>query len=130
MSGGGGGGHMMGGGGPTIRAGHGMVGGGDHYNMVNIKRPDSVITTSSIVSSSDTAPSEAGDSSAESTVGPMVGPPSAYAIKGLYGPQKQSKVPSGMMPSTSSASGGGVGVKDGKEGGPSASNVASVGEAN
>ena len=63
----------MGGGGPTIRAGHGMVGGGgDHYNMVNIKRPDSVITTSSIVSSSDTAPSEAGDSSAESTVGPMV----------------------------------------------------------
>ena len=69
-SGGGGGGHMMGGG-PTIRAGHGMVGGGD-YNMVNIKRPDSVITTSSIVSSSDTAPSEAGDSSAESTVGPMV----------------------------------------------------------
>ena len=73
ISGGGGGGHMMAGGvgGPTIRAGHGMVGGGD-YNMVNIKRPDSVITTSSIVSSSDTAPSEAGDSSAESTVGPMV----------------------------------------------------------
>ena len=40
-----------------------------------LKRPDSVITTSSIVSSSDTA-SQAGDSE---------GPPSAYTISGLYG---------------------------------------------
>ena len=43
-----------------------------------LKRPDSVITTSSIVSS-DTA-SQAGDSSTETS-----GPPSAYAISGLYG---------------------------------------------
>ena len=40
-----------------------------------LKRPDSVITTSSIVSSSDTA-SQAGDSE---------GTPSAYTISGLYG---------------------------------------------
>ena len=67
------------------------------YSMINIKRPDSVITTSSIVSSSDTAASEAGDSSAESTHGP----PSAYAATGLYGPPKgaagrQPKLPEPM----------------------------------
>lgn len=47
-----------------------------------LKRPDSVITTSSIVSS-DTA-SQAGDSSTEAS-----GPPSAYAISGLYGERVQ-----------------------------------------
>ena len=47
-----------------------------------LKRPDSVITTSSIVSS-DTA-SQAGDSSTETS-----GPPSAYAISGLYGSHVQ-----------------------------------------
>lgn len=49
-----------------------------------LKRPDSVITTSSIVSS-DTA-SQAGDSSTEAS-----GPPSAYAISGLYGSIQSSK---------------------------------------
>ena len=48
---------------------------------LELKRPDSVITTSSIVSSSDTN-SQAGDSSSIE-----VGvPPSVYAISGLYGP--------------------------------------------
>ena len=50
-----------------------------------LKRPDSVITTSSIVSS-DTA-SQAGDSSTEAS-----GPPSAYAISGLYGNIQSKKV--------------------------------------
>jgi hypothetical protein len=46
---------------------------------LELKRPDSVITTSSIMSSSDTA-SQAGDSSSIEV------PPSVYAISGLYGP--------------------------------------------
>ena len=56
------------------------------------KRPDSVITTSSIISSSDTDHSQAGDSSTESSGGSSVlsashmGPPSVYAMSGLYGP--------------------------------------------
>ena len=55
------------------------------------KRPDSVITTSSIISSSDTDHSQAGDSSTESSGGSSVlsgshmGPPSVYAMSGLYG---------------------------------------------
>ena len=53
----------------------------NQHHHLDIKRPDSVITTSSIVSSSDTA-SQAGDSSSIE-----VGlPPSVYAISGLYGP--------------------------------------------
>ena len=52
-----------------------------------LKRPDSVITTSSIVSS-DTA-SQAGDSSTEASIGP----PSAYAISGLYGSIQSKKPP-------------------------------------
>ena len=46
---------------------------------LELKRPDSVITTSSIMSSSDTA-SQTGDSSSIEV------PPSVYAISGLYGP--------------------------------------------
>ena len=60
---------------------------------IEMKRPDSVITTSSIISSSDTEHSQAGDSSTESTSGgssvmsgpTMMGPPSVYAMSGLYG---------------------------------------------
>ena len=58
---------------------------------VELKRPDSVITTSSIVSSSDTEHSQAGDSSTESSGGSSVlsatamGTPSVYAMSGLYG---------------------------------------------
>merc|ERR1711990_1314680 len=50
-----------------------------HHHPQELKRPDSVITTSSIVSS-DTA-SQAGDSSTETTSGP----PSVYVNVGLYG---------------------------------------------
>ena len=78
-----------------------------HGHRSDIKRPDSVITTSSIVSSSDTA-SQTGDSSAESTHG---GPPSVYAITGLYGPPRRPQrledvkdgEPMKALPSTSSA---------------------------
>ena len=56
---------------------------------IELRRPDSVITTSSIVSYSDT---EHGDSSTESSGGSSVlsgatnvGPPSVYAMSGLYG---------------------------------------------
>ena len=54
---------------------------------IEMKRPDSVITTSSIISSSDTEHSQAGDSSTESTSGgsSVMGPPSVYAMSGLYG---------------------------------------------
>jgi hypothetical protein len=59
---------------------HGGHAGGHHRPQHELKRPDSVITTSSIVSS-DTA-SQAGDSSNETT---NHGPPSVYAQSGLYG---------------------------------------------
>jgi hypothetical protein len=62
-----------------------------------MRRPDSVITTSSIVSSSDTASQSGGDS-----VDLHCGPPSVYTISGLYG---VAKAPSEASSSASSTTG-------------------------
>ena len=78
---------------------------------IELKRPDSVITTSSIISSSDTEHSQAGDSSTESCSGGSsvlsdlkhMGPPSVYAMSGLYGAAPiASSVPSAGRTSSSS----------------------------